>query len=184
MQKQRAAGRARPACARRPPRGRAARKTGWYSPDRCFQFRQNLHHLGAGLIRERPLHNPCDVGNRVGVPNHDVSKPPRGNHVRLVFRTHKPSISARVGDDCHHVLSNGTQSGPRIGMQKGPPDGPRDRLVPVANRRAPRASRSALTSDGAARAGGACLPTGASRGGTQARFLKRQLSFPVSMISQ
>jgi hypothetical protein len=50
MQKQRAAGRARPACARHPPRGRAARKTGWYSPDRCFQFRQNLHHLGAGLI--------------------------------------------------------------------------------------------------------------------------------------
>jgi hypothetical protein len=45
------------------------------------------------------------------------------------------------------------------------------RLVPVANRRAPRASRSALTSDGAARAGGACLPTGASRGGTQPRFL-------------
>jgi hypothetical protein len=44
------------------------------------------------------------------------------------------------------------------------------RLVPVANRRAPRASRSALTSDGAARAGGACLPTGASRGGTQLRF--------------
>jgi hypothetical protein len=60
------------------------------------------------------------------------------------------------------------------------------RLVPVANRRAPRASRSALTSDGAARAGGACLPTGASRGGTaaQARCLKRQLSLPVSMISQ
>jgi hypothetical protein len=58
------------------------------------------------------------------------------------------------------------------------------RLVPVANRRAPRASRSALTSDGAARVGGACLPTGASRGGTQPRFLKRQLSLPVSMISQ
>ena len=38
------------------------------------------------------------------------------------------------------------------------------RLVPVANRRAPRASRSALTSDGAARAGGACLPTGAKPG--------------------
>jgi hypothetical protein len=67
---------------------------------------------------------------------------------------------------------------------KGTPHGRRDRLVPVANRRAPRASRSALTSDGAARAGGACLPTGASRGGTQARCLKRQLSLPVSMISQ
>ena len=59
-----------------------------------------------------------------------------------------------------------------------------DRLVPVANRRVPRASRSALTSDGAARVGGACLPTGASRGGTHARCLKRQLSLPVSMISQ
>src|SRR5205814_7631936 len=44
------------------------------------------------------------------------------------------------------------------------------RLVPVANRRAPRATRSALTSDGAARVGGACLPTGASRGGTQCAF--------------
>ena len=35
-------------------------------------------------------------------------------------------------------------------------------LVQVANRRAPRASRSALMSDGAARVGGACLPTWAS----------------------
>ena len=38
----------------------------------------------------------------------------------------------------------------------------------------------------AARVGGACLPTGAGRGGAalQVRFLKRQLSLPVSMISQ
>src|SRR6266436_6345222 len=43
---------------------------------------------------------------------------------------------------------------------KGTPDGHRDRLVPVANRRAPRGSRSALTSDGAARAweGPVCPP--------------------------
>jgi hypothetical protein len=81
-------------------------------------------------------------------------------------------------------LSIGVQKGPRIGMQKGPLSGGWVRLVSVANRRAPRASRSALTSDGAARAGGACLPTGASRGGTQPRFLKRQLALPVSMISQ
>ena len=40
---------------------------------------------------------------------------------------------------------------------KGTPHRPWDRLVPVANRRVPRASRSALTSDGAARVGGACL---------------------------
>ena len=53
----------------------------------------------------------------------------------------------------------------------GTPHGRWGRLVPVANRRVPRASRSALTSDGAARVGGACLPTGASRGGTQPRFL-------------
>ena len=39
---------------------------------------------------------------------------------------------------------------------KGTPHRPSDRLVPVANRRVPRASRSALTSDGAARVGGAC----------------------------
>ena len=57
-------------------------------------------------------------------------------------------------------------------MQKGPLTGRWDRLVPVANRRVPRASRSAPTSDGAARVGGACLPTGASRGGTQARFFE------------
>src|SRR5712691_7895678 len=43
---------------------------------------------------------------------------------------------------------------------KGTPHRRWDRLVPVANRRDPRASRSALTSDGAARVGGACLPTG------------------------
>src|SRR5580704_4685341 len=81
-------------------------------------------------------------------------------------------------------LSIGTQKGPRIGMQKGPLCGRWVRLVPVANRRAPRASRSALTSNGAARVGGVCLPTEASRGGTQPRLLKRQLLLPVSMISQ
>ena len=82
-------------------------------------------------------------------------------------------------------LSNGTEAGPRIGIQRDPSPA-LGRLVPVANRRDPRASRSALTSDGAARVGGACLPPGASRGWTaaQARFLKRQLSLPVSMISQ
>ena len=37
-------------------------------------------------------------------------------------------------------------------------------LVHVANRRDPRATRSAPTSDKAARAGGACLPTWASPG--------------------
>src|SRR5882724_11932157 len=67
------------------------------------------------------------------------------------------------------------------------------RVVPVVHRRDPRAPRSALTSDGAARAGGPCAPTGGtprgwgSGGGgfaVQARFLKRQLSLPVSTISQ
>src|SRR5271165_7538473 len=82
-------------------------------------------------------------------------------------------------------LSIGAQSGPRIGIQKGPLFRHWFRLVPVANGMAPRASRSAFASDGATRVGGACLPTGASRGGTavQTRCLKRQLSFPVSMIS-
>src|SRR6516162_503404 len=63
-------------------------------------------------------------------------------------------------------VSIGTQKGPRIGIQKGPLFRRWGRLVPVANRRAPRAARSAPTSDGAARVGGACLPTEASRGST------------------
>ena len=46
-------------------------------------------------------------------------------------------------------MSIGTQSGPRIGVQKGPPLPAM--VVQVANRRDPRAPRSALTSDGAAR---------------------------------
>jgi NitT/TauT family transport system permease protein len=59
-------------------------------------------------------------------------------------------------------VSIGTQKGPRIGVQKGPLSERCCGLVQVANRRDPRALRSALTSDGAARAGGACLPTWAS----------------------
>src|SRR5262249_12625187 len=39
----------------------------------------------------------------------------------------------------------------------------RQRVVQVANRRAPRAPRSALTSDRAARGGGACVPTWPAR---------------------
>jgi methionyl-tRNA synthetase len=62
------------------------------------------------------------------------------------------------------AVSIGTQSGPRIGVQKGPPCRRWNRVVQVANRRDPCATRSALTSDGASRAGGACLPTWATRG--------------------
>jgi hypothetical protein len=64
------------------------------------------------------------------------------------------------------------------------PDGRRDRFVPVANRRAPRAARRALTSDGAVRVGDCLFAHRGQAGVAQARFLKRQLSFPVSMISQ
>jgi hypothetical protein len=44
-----------------------------------------------------------------------------------------------------------------------------ERVVPEVHGRAPRASRSAITSDGAARVGGACGPSGASRGGLSRR---------------
>src|SRR3954468_9351595 len=85
-----------------------------------------------------------------------------------------------------YPVVNRRGTGPPIGIQSGPLYGGRDRFVPVANGRAPRASRSAFTSDAAAGGGGAWFPTGASRGGTafQLRFLKRQLSLPVSMMSQ
>src|ERR1700752_4063831 len=66
---------------------------------------------------------------------------------------------------------------------KGTPHRRWGRLVPVANRRVPRASRSALTSDGAARVGGACLPTGASRGGIQSRFLNTLRPAGVMVLS-
>jgi hypothetical protein len=48
--------------------------------------------------------------------------------------------------------------------KKNPPCRRWNRVVQVASRRDPRATRSALTSDGAARAGGACLLTWATRG--------------------
>jgi hypothetical protein len=44
-----------------------------------------------------------------------------------------------------------------------------ERVVPEVHRRAPRASRSALTSDDPARVGGACGPSGATRGGLSCR---------------
>src|SRR3984893_15317288 len=56
-------------------------------------------------------------------------------------------------------------------------------FVPVANRRAPRASRSALTSDGAARAGGACLPTGAKPGWHSAAVFEQPASDRVMVPS-
>jgi hypothetical protein len=78
-------------------------------------------------------------------------------------------------------LSIGTQKGPPIGMEKGPRFG----LVQVANRRDPRVTGSFPHEQrNGARGRFACLPTWASWGNGQARFLKRQLSLPVSMISQ
>ena len=44
-----------------------------------------------------------------------------------------------------------------------------ERVVPEVHRRVPRASRSALTSDEAARVGGACGPSGTSCGGLSRR---------------
>ena len=62
-------------------------------------------------------------------------------------------------------------------------------VVPVANRGTRAASCSALRYAKRSRVGGPCWPTGATGpqgcwASDQDRFLKRQLSFPVSMISQ
>ena len=62
-------------------------------------------------------------------------------------------------------------------------------VVPVSTGGTRAASCSALRYAERSRVGGACWPTGATgpRGRPapgQERFLKRQLSFPVSMISQ
>jgi hypothetical protein len=55
---------------------------------------------------------------------------------------------------------------------------------PGSEQEGPARSGATTTSPAQRSAGGACVPTGASRGDAQARFLKRQLSLPVSMISQ
>lgn len=87
-------------------------------------------------------------------------------------------------------LSNGAQSGPLIGVQQGPLDYVGWGLVQVPNRRAPRARGVRFKCAGVAgRVGGTCLPTWASLGRgvgcafIQTRFLNRQHSLPVFMIS-
>src|SRR5438067_1307562 len=108
---------------------------------------------------------------------------PRQHHKHLKSTNMLERLNEEIKRRTHVVRVNRHAIGTPDRHAKGTPHRRRGTLVPVANRRAPRATRSALTSDGAARVGGACLPAGASRGGTQARCLKRQLSFPVSMIS-
>jgi hypothetical protein len=70
-------------------------------------------------------------------------------------------------------LSNGAQTEPRIGAQKGPLFGDKRR-----RQRAPRRSWSGLRSRGERGLASSRLLDG------QARFLKRQLSLPVSTMSQ
>jgi hypothetical protein len=59
-------------------------------------------------------------------------------------------------------------------------------VCPGSEQEGPARSGVTATSPTERSAGGACLPTGASRGGSavQVRFLKRQLSLPVSTMSQ
>jgi hypothetical protein len=70
-------------------------------------------------------------------------------------------------------LSNGAQTDPRIGAQKGPLFGDKCR-----RQRSPRRSWSGLRSRGERGLASSRLLEG------QARFLKRQLSLPVSTMSQ
>jgi hypothetical protein len=59
-------------------------------------------------------------------------------------------------------------------------------VCPGSEQEGPARSGVPATSPTERSAGGTCLPTGASRGGTavQVRFLNRQLSLPVSTMSQ
>src|SRR4051794_8359730 len=135
--------------------------------------------VGAGLVRRAQIIQHAVDG--LSAPGIAAKMGLCGATVRFWLKRFNERGLSGLEED---VNRRGT--GPPIGIQSGPLYGGRDRFVPVANGRAPRASRSAFTSDAAAGAGGTCLPTGASRGGTafQLRFLKRQLSLPVSMMSQ
>lgn len=88
------------------------------------------------------------------VERHQAAAPLRERHAECAF----------LGDGLR--LSIGVGSGLRIGAQKGP----LFRAVPVVHKKGPRVTRSAVTSDGAARVGGLCGPTGATRGGPEFRL--------------
>lgn len=77
-----------------------------------------------------------------------------------VRAAHEAAVREEARDEAR-ILSTGIELGPPIGAEKGPPV----RVVPVVHRRAPRATRSALTSDEAARVGGClCTHRGKPRG--------------------
>jgi hypothetical protein len=79
-----------------------------------------------------------------------------------------PDLAPVEGGDFFFVdaaCQSACNRAPGSACKKDPPCRRWSRVVQVANRKDPRATRSALTSDAAARAGGACLPTWATRGG-------------------
>src|SRR5262249_61763583 len=57
--------------------------------------------LDDGRNFARPLQH-SNVGNRIGVPNHNVGELAGGNDADLTFEAHEPGIAARVGNDCFH----------------------------------------------------------------------------------
>jgi hypothetical protein len=91
-----------------------------------------------------------------------------------IFEADLPSelYAYRPGRNAQQV-SNGAQTDPRIGAQKGPLFGDKCR-----RQRSPRRSWSGLRSRGERGLASSRLLEG------QARFLKRQLSLPVSTMSQ
>ena len=127
--------------------------------------------------------------------------PQRRDHCRVDdLSASKPfacsSASKRANKRSAGPARGGAKSSWRWGVKRhanGTPDrhliGTLSALVqacPGSEREGPRAERSDRHESDGAQRGRACLPTGASRGGTasQARCLKRQLSLPVSIISQ
>ena len=86
------------------------------------------------------------------------------------------------------LVSIGFQKPASIGVQYPATPKVAEPVVQGVHGRVPRAPRSALIADAAARVGGACgLPWATSgwlRWAAQERFLNRQLSLPVSRMSQ
>ena len=85
------------------------------------------------------------------------------------------------------LVSIGFQFPAGIGLQFPATLAVAEPVVQGVHGRVPRAPRSALMADAAARVGGACGPPWATDGGKaldQERFLNRQLSLPVSRMSQ
>src|SRR5271155_3996387 len=86
---------------------------------------------------------------------------------------HVRAFACQIASNCDPLFASNRAPSPALAQ-----------ACPGSEQEGPARSGVTAPSPTERSAGGACLPTGASRGDGQVRFLNRQLSLPVSMMSQ